>query len=241
VASIRTLRAYYYYLTGRAEYLFIHIPKNAGVTIRRCAELTNRIVVPQPLFMAERGYARRFREVMRQTTGHRTGIEHARLRDVSRRVRANLQAVAVVRNPWARVVSRYTYALRTAKPGSELPASRRSFEAFLEERHVWGGREFFWHRAVRGWYPQVDYVNDEGGERPVHVLRAEFLNDEAKRYFGLARPLKSRNISNKQRLDYRTYYSNQTIQTVADWYAADIETFGFDFDKPARKNTFFQP
>jgi hypothetical protein len=46
-------------------------------------------------------------------------------------------------------------------------------------------------------------------------------------------------ISATSRADYRDIYSPRTIRIVADWYAADIERFGFDFDTPASKNTYF--
>ncbi|MEK9698657.1 MAG: hypothetical protein VW270_22985, partial [Candidatus Poseidoniales archaeon] len=39
-----------------------------------------------------------------------------------------------------------------------------SLEAFLEERFVWGGKPYYWHRAIRGWYPALDHVIDEDGK-----------------------------------------------------------------------------
>ncbi|MCP4073490.1 MAG: hypothetical protein GY742_17395 [Hyphomicrobiales bacterium] len=61
-------------------------------------------------------------------------------------------------------------------------------------------------------------------------------------HFGLNEPVKVTNSSHKksnQIRDYRKYYNSKTIQIEADWYAKDIEMFGFDFDSAAQKNTHF--
>lgn len=236
--SVRRLRAYYYYLSGRAKYLFVHIPKNAGMTIRHSRELRGRIIIAEKTFLVSSDYTRRLMATMKEGGFPTSGMQHARLRDFSMRARTNLQPFAIIRNPWARVVSRFTFAQNTIASRSDY--TPRTLEEFLEERHVWGGREFFWHRAIRGWFPQVDYVTDENGDRPVDILRAEHLDDEATRYFNLKQPLGRRNISNRSGTDYRSFYTPQTIQIVADWYAADIETFGFDFDTPATRNFYFE-
>ena len=40
--------------------------------------------------------------------------------------------------------------------------------------------------------------------------------------------------------DYKDYYNEQTIQIVADWYAQDIDYWGFDFDTSATKNYHYE-
>ena len=98
-------------------------------------------------------------------------------------------------------------------------------------------RRTYWHRAIRGWYPQRDYVVDEEGRIAVDILRLERLDEEAQHYLGLEEPLQRRNETHGA--DYRDYYDARTIQVVADWYSADIEAFGFDFDTPARRNCLY--
>lgn len=237
--SIRVLRSYVAFMSGRAEYLFIHIPKNAGVSIRQTPQLRGRIVAAERLFLRDRTYVRDLLETMR-ANGEHHGIQHARLRDVRPAIRSRLKPFAVVRNPWARVVSRFTFAekAREQYPDQSNYAAH-SFEAFLEERHTWGGRPFYWHRAIRGWYPQVDYVVDEAGEIAADLLRLEHLDVEAPRYFGLSEPLPRRNRSGARRQSYMDYYDARTIQIVADWYRSDIERFGFDFDTGAIRNTLY--
>ncbi len=238
--TLRELSAQLTYRLGLAKWLLIHIPKNAGVAMRRHRELETRMVRVERAFLISPEYRRELLRVMKEAGEHH-GVPHARWRDVREDVRRKLQAVAVVRNPWARVVSRYRFAL-TAMESGRAPADYvpDSFEAFLEERHVYGNRPFYWHRAIRGWYPQADHVTDEAGNLRAHILRQERLSDEATRYFNLKTPLRRRNVSRAGgEKHWKDYYTQKTIQIVADWYAKDIEMFGFDFDTPARRNCHF--
>ncbi|MEI2384176.1 sulfotransferase family 2 domain-containing protein [Breoghania sp. JC706] len=221
------------------KYIFVHIPKNGGMSIRKAPQLEGRILLANRKHLKSVAYVDAVRETM-DREGLAPGFEHARLRDISRDVRRANTAFAVIRNPWSRVVSRFLFKQQ------QLPLDEREaayslacFEAFLEERHIWGGREYYWHRAIHGWYPQVDYLIDESGALAVDILRQEDLSGEARRYFGLEEEIRRRNISEGPRKDYKAYYTERTIQIVADWYATDIETFGFDFDTPATKNTYF--
>lgn len=59
------------------------------------------------------------------------------------------------------------------------------------------------------------------------------------RFFGVT-DLKSRNESKKTAPRYVDVYTNKTIQTVADWYSEDVETFGFDFIGGATRNHYFE-
>lgn len=237
--NLRTLRAYFDYFVGNAEYLFIHIPKNAGVSMRKSDLLQGKMVGAEPRFHRSREYTQRLTEVMK-AAGEHHGYHHARLIDIDPRVRARLQPVAVIRNPWSRVVSRYRFAQSVVEQGGVSAAYvGDSFEAFLEERHTFGNREFYWHRAVRGWYPQVDYVVNEQGALAADLLRQEDLGSEAMRYFGLPEQPRRRNVSTGERKPYQAFYDAKTIQIVADWYAKDIETFGFDFDSAATRNVYF--
>ena len=234
--NARQLQSILAYRLGLARWLFIHIPKNAGTALRKAPELRWRMIGADPAFHVSRDYVRTVRGVMAEQGQHH-GLQHARLRDIDPKVRARLQPVAILRNPWARTVSRYRFALLAAEQGSRwAQAAPESFEAFLETRHTDGGRPYFWHRAIRGWHPQADYVTDESGVIAADVLRQETMAEDAPVYFGLNRPIARRNVTVSGSSDWRSYYTDRTIQIVADWYATDIDTFGFDFDSPATRN-----
>jgi Sulfotransferase family len=219
------------------KHLFVHIPKNGGMSIRDAPELQGRIVLANRRHLISKNYVRKLRNA--QASPNRpVGYEHARLRDISHWVRRGSVPFAIVRNPWSRVVSRFKFAKQT-RPDSSRDFSKTAFEAFLEERFVYGDKEFYWHRAVKGWYPQVDYLQDGSGETPVNILRLENLEEEATQYFKLKGSMDKKNVSRGPTAHYKDYYDDRTIQIVADWYKRDVEKFGFDFETPARKATLF--
>ena len=84
-------------------------------------------------------------------------------------------------------------------------------------------------------------MTDEKGRLRVDILRFENLNDDTKRYFSVDQDLRKRNVTSvkKKPLYYKDFYTPEMIQAVADWYQADIDFFGFDFDTSAQKNTIF--
>jgi len=222
--------------------IFVHIPKNGGMTIRRHPDLRNKIISAIPQNHISQDYTRRLEQKMRATGDHH-GHEHARWRDLNVDLREKHRAFAIVRNPWDRVVSRYFFAKKvievekgSSQYGNHDYADVSSFEAFLEERHKWGAVEFMWHRAVRGWYPAFDHVSDEYNTVRCDILRFEEYNKDVKDYFGLLADPQPRNVTGLNKGSYRDVYTPETIQIVADWYAKDIEHWGFDFDTGATKN-----
>lgn len=240
--TLRDIQALTAVYTGSVDHLFIHIPKNAGVSLRKNRDLRWKMVGVHRQFLRDRAYVRELLTTM-GAAGQHHGIAHARLRDLKPWLAQRLQPVAIVRNPWARTVSRYRFALLAAEQGSPFSvAGTDSFEAFLETRHEDGTRPFFWHRAVRGWYPQRDYVVDDSDHIAADILRQEHLGTDASAYFNLTQPPRPRNVtSSKAPEDWRSLYTSETVQAVAEWYAGDIEAFGFDFDTPATRNIWTPP
>ncbi|TYC61883.1 hypothetical protein FMN50_06375 [Rhodobacterales bacterium] len=219
--------------------LLVHIPKNAGMALRGAPELESLIVLANRRRLKSKAYADGLLDFMK-SRGLHPGYEHARLRDIDLSVRAGTVPFAVVRNPWARTFSRYKFYLQTGGGDlSKQELSQQGFEAFLETRHEWGQKDYFWHRASLGWYPQVDYVVDEAGQIAVDILRQEHLTEEIAKYFDTCRPLQKKNVSRDSRVSYKEFYTAKSIEVVANWYAGDIEAFGFDFDSAATKGTCF--
>ena len=82
--SIRRFR----YDPLRAQFHFIHIPKNAGESVRDALLLQQDVSLSEPY--------------------------HYRYVDIADRVGRHLKFFAVIRNPWSRTASRYHFARQNA-------------------------------------------------------------------------------------------------------------------------------
>ncbi len=214
---------------------FVHIPKNGGMTIRHSSILKNKILYAKKNMLISPGYLNSLKATMKSTGDHH-GIPHARYRDVHPAFTQN-GSFAIVRNPWSRVVSRYLFAKQSIDNGASPKnyANVTSLENFIEERHIWGNKPYMWHRAIRGWYPQYEYVINNDNNVICDILRLEFLNIDICKYFNILEMTEPRNVTTIK-FDYKTLYNNKTIQIIADWYKTDIDFWGFDFDTSAQKN-----
>ncbi|KKN12335.1 hypothetical protein LCGC14_1017540 [marine sediment metagenome] len=229
-----------------AKKIFIHLPKNAGSSIKRFRPIADSIRFIDHKHLLSANYHDRFLAKMREIKEAR-GAGHARWRDIAEQLTSSHQCFAVARNPWDRVVSRYCFAkLVIRQPHTkwtEEYADTSSLESFLEERHKWGGQEFLWFRAIKGWFNQLEHVVNNDGEVACDILRFENLNVDIKKYFNITQDIKAHNVTNmegpKKILRGESYmkeYTPATIQIVADWYKNDIDHWGFDFDTGATKN-----
>lgn len=227
--------------------LFIHIPKNGGMTLRKNSAIRQHIILSKPSYFKSKAYYDGVKKTM-ETIGDHPGYEHARWRDLNPELLNKYTSFAIVRNPWARVVSRFMFAKKVIYEeetsdhyGDKNYADVSSFEAFLEERHKWGNKKYMWHRAIRGWYPALDHVSDLENEVQCDIIRLEHFNNELPRYLRmnyLKGDIERRNVTGYKQ-DYKSFYNKKTIQIIADWYSRDIDYWGFDFDSSATRNTYY--
>lgn len=214
------------YISRERGFLFIHIQKTGGSSIRRALESS------VPDLKAYRGT-------------HDTALMAARsLGEASYR---NLFTAAFVRNPWDRLVSWYTMitsaserksglaSLLRRRPGLRLWKYVRdnasSFEEFVErctaEIDDFDGRKSFsWN--------QLDYLTDASGKLIVDFVgRYESLHRDTSRLFeqlGLPRVGLDR-INSSVHSHYSTYYSDELAEVVRQRFARDIEHFGYEFQR----------
>ena len=218
--------------------LFIHIPKNAGLTIRRSDALRGKIILATPKVHKSEEYSQAVLNTMNANGDHH-GFEHARWRDLSKQYTLYHDCFAVIRNPWDRVVSRYFFAKKVIEVEKKEPVGKHkidSFEHFLEERFEWADKPYMWHRAIRGWYPAFDHVSDEKSNLRCDMMRFDKLNEDLCKYFNIPSMTGPRNVTGVNKGTYKDIYTTETIQIVADWYKKDIDFWGFDFDTGATKN-----
>jgi hypothetical protein len=189
--------------------LFIHVPKAAGTSIN------------QALYGRFMG--------------------HPRASDVERWGSARLRTLprlAVVRNPWDRLVSAYRFARRGSGIGGIVAGIRNpeqycapefdSFERFVRE---WlAPRDIVTLDGV--FQPQRLYVCDRTGRPLVDHLGS--LEDLRSTFSFIERTIGGRiqiPQSNRSggRIDYRELYTDETRALVGKIYREDVELFGYDF------------
>jgi len=223
--------------------LFIHIPKNGGMTIRRSPLIQVQAATIQ--FHKSADYTNGLLKKMRETGDH-PGIEHARWQDINPKAWKSYRPFAIIRNPWDRVVSRYFFAkkvIEVEKKVAPTYADVSSFEAFLKEYDKWGKEEYMWHRAVRGWYPAFDHVVDPNTGNiasNIDILRFENYNQDFKAYFNVNQNPQPRNVTALNKRSYKDIYTPETIDLVGDLYHRDIRAWGYTFDGGPTRNTLFK-
>ena len=139
--------------------IFIHIPKNGGMSLRHDTTMKKHILLAEPRNHKSPEYTKAVLETMYKNGDHH-GWQHARWRDLNPDLITTTEAFAIVRNPWARVVSRFMFAKKVIEgekkinrfqwdgktyvihTGKSDYADISSFEAFLEERHKWGNKKY---------------------------------------------------------------------------------------------------
>ena len=209
----------------KQDFIFIHIPKTGGTSVKDCLI---RNYPKENLFYTDYGYHAPIGEYVK-------AIEN----NPDCKPMSEYVIFTTVRNPWDRVVSRYFFAkkvIEVEKKQKQDYADTSTFEAFLEERHKWGDKEYMWHRAVRGWYPAVDHVTESKGKLKCDMLRLEHLNKDLIAYFKIPMMSRPRNVTAMNKGTYKDMYNKETIQIIADWYKKDIDMWGFDFDSGPTKN-----
>jgi hypothetical protein len=135
---------------------------------------------------------------------------------------------------WLRRVRRRTRR-RQAEPdliqrGDELRPEDvdRTFEVLKQFKQLPGRDGLYQSNSVYDMDDRVivDYVGR------YETLEADF--DEIMRHLGLELHLPRLNTT--QHRDYRSYYSAETRERVAELWAVDIENFGYSFDPPKTAN-----
>ncbi|ANT62144.1 Type II secretory pathway, pullulanase PulA [Salipiger sp. CCB-MM3] len=207
-------------------YIFVHIPKTGGTSLARALEARAH---RDDILIGDTPKAQKRRGRLRGLVARGRLWKHSTLADIDGIVTpeeiAQMRRVALVRNPWDRMVSYYHW-LQTqafAHPAVAL-AQGLDFPAFLLHPQT--------SASLRGW-PSSRYLRDAAGtDRGDIWIRLEHLGEDLapfEAHLGFALDLPWDNASDRRR-DYRGYYSDQLAQHVAESCAEDIARFGYRFD-----------
>jgi hypothetical protein len=210
-------------LSYSSGFIFVHIEKAAGTSIQQALRPFGGVPSNSRLRrrLAWLGPLNRIGGVYRAVQFQ----EHATANEVKRclppDVYASLFKFAFVRNPWDRLVSRYAHLLRSTD------RRRHSFISGLEKFE-----DFLKWEIQRGSANQYSYVTDEQGNQIVDFighyerLEEDFATICAR--LKIKAELPHANVSDHR--DYRSYYTPETREFVADKFRRDIEMFHYNFD-----------
>ena len=224
-------------LSNRKQYLFVHIAKTGGSSVRSAL---SRSRWQEPFYIPQMICHR-----ISHMTGHKLGVKlprHAPVIAAQHMLKAphfeSLYKFAFVRNPWDRLVSAYCHFQREQK-------------TLLREQNIHAMPEFT--EWILG--DNVGY-DEEAGEFIRSIRRSQFdhlidLNhqivvDFVGRYERLAEDyellcnklelphaaLPHKRNSNRSS-SYLQQYDADSRDLVADFYRRDIETFGYGFNEIA--------
>lgn len=207
-----------WYDPRRARFHFIHIPKNAGESVRDALYLQRDVSLSSPY--------------------------HYRYIDIADRIGRELRYFAVVRNPWSRTDSRYRFAKKNASrwaPNDPRAVfmTKATFADFVRERRIFPIPEHPnqpWMGPMNSWFNQLEWIRNELGDVACDCLRMEQLDQDLPAYLGRSIKMRRRNVTSSD-YDYRASYTDELAEIVASTFREDIEYFGFDFDGPATRNT----
>lgn len=217
-------------LSRGRRFIFIHIPKTGGTALAMALEAR---AMKDDVLVGDTPKAR-------QRKGRLAGVKtagrlwkHSTLADIRGLATedeiATFFTLALVRNPWDRIVSYYHWlrAQAFAHPAVGL-AKARDFSGFLNHPQTVTSLTLA---------PYGSYLRDGAGrERASLYARLEHLDKdmapfEAHLGFRLT-PVPRANESTRAR-DWRGYYSDADAALVARIAEEDIARFGYRFDDPA--------
>lgn len=214
-------------LSLRNNFLFVHIAKTGGTSIRATL---NRYRWRDPYYPAQFVCSR-----ISHLTGHRLGCKfprHAKIvaarEMLPRELFESLFKFAFVRNPWDLQVSSFHH-IRRERP--HLVAGHEDFEEFLRYK-LNPNRPYQFHIDT-SIERQSDYLVDLHGKVLVDFIgryeniEADFR--EACRQIGITPPPLAHRRKAKNRSDYRSYYRDVTAELVAERFKKDIDLFDYSF------------
>ena len=213
-------------LSRGRRFIFVHIPKTGGTSLALALEgraMKDDILIGDtPKARARAGRLRGVKAAGRLW-------KHSTLADIAGLASdaeiAGFFTLALVRNPWDRMVSYYHWlrAQGFAHPAVGL-AKASSFGDFLSHPQT---------RTALALWPYPAYLRDRfGQERASLYVRLEHLAEDIAPFethlgFRLAMP---RANPSARESDYRPYYTDATAALVAETCAGDIARFGYRFD-----------
>lgn len=211
----------------RHNLAFIHIPKNAGTSIRQTLnfesfdKIDEKHRTERDPALANHFPVYRIQKLLRETES-----------DIPF---DDMIKVMVVRNPWERMVSLYRHRLKKLHHSYEGKPRNRPMDIDAAERgfNYWLLNTPHEGDAVLTTMAQSEWGRDEDGDFIIDVVfKIEELEDEWPNFcrkHGFDKKLPKTNIGDGQSKIYREHYSDEAASHVATYFAEDIVRYNYGF------------
>lgn len=156
---------------------------------------------------------------------HKTAIE--KIEEIGRKPWDKKFTFAWVRNPWDKVVSHYCYRVKTNQ--THLGVNPIEFTDWVKLSY--GEQDPKYYDKPKMFMPQSDWITDTSGEMLVDFVgRFEnFERDFQKVCDRLNRKAELPHKKKSERGEYQSYYDRESREIIEDWFAKDIDRFGYKF------------
>jgi hypothetical protein len=208
-------------ISYRSHYIFVHIPKTAGSSIRFALTKQARWYEPHRLnrLLRKSGIPLRVPYLPPELQKHPTADTIRK--HLPQQVFAEFFKFAFVRNPWDQLASTYFYVLRHREH------AQHAFVTSLS-----GFDDYVAFRTRHPSAPQKRFVTDDDGALLVDFLgRFEDLAEDFERVCGHLRIVaRLPHLNAGGHRNYRDFYTDHTAALVEKAFREDIEFFGYTFD-----------
>ena len=207
------------------RYIFVHIPKTGGTSMALALEAR---AMKDDIMLGDTPKAARRRRRLKGVHARGRLWKHSTLADIdgliSRDQAREMFTFTLVRNPWDRVLSYYSWLRGQHFDHYAVHAAKAlDFAGFLRDARI--------AASLRG-HPYAHYLRDAGGvERADLFIRLEHLDQDIaplQAHLGFALQIDRVNRSARA-ADYRTQYGEAEREIVAQLCAIDIKRFAYSF------------
>jgi hypothetical protein len=152
--------------------------------------------------------------------------------DFSQQIWSDFWKFAFVRNPWDRVVSLYYWHYQIASPKMAIKFQKQYptvGDWIPQLYHNWKTSQM-----DSNLLPQHNWTHHKGETKAVDFIgRFENIKEDNKivmKHMGLPEDTHFGHHNATKRNDYKTYYTDETADQIAQIFARDIELFGYTFE-----------
>lgn len=209
------------YIIPAQQLVFIHIPKTAGASVINSFE-GDKLLVPN--------------NRTKNQNYHSTLQDTLNFKNVD-----NYFKFTVVRNPWHRIVSWYTFRRRILELSLKRVAKNLPAKKVVNDKKIITN-EYNAMQDFNKWLPayierpwdftwfslkdnQIDWIGNVNNVDK--IFRFETLGRDFTNHFNLTLPKK--NVSTHKSFDWRSLYNTDTIKLVEKVYEKDIAVFKYTF------------